>query len=107
MLRSLRPNLGLNASRGPRPTIEHRQTDRPRRKWLAIQDEEGQKGKKVRCQNWAKRCERLNELSALKPELSKALDMKGGAGNVIRKARGRRELPEGTNREPKQIDRRL
>ena len=29
MLRSLRPNLGLNASRGPRPTREHRQTDRP------------------------------------------------------------------------------
>ena len=76
MLKSLRPNPGLNASRGPRPTIEHRQTDRPRRKWLAIQDEEIQKGKEVCCQNWAKRCERLNELFALNPELSKALDMK-------------------------------
>lgn len=41
-----------------------------------FQDKEIQKGKELRCQNWAKRCERLNELSALNPELSKALDMK-------------------------------
>ena len=76
MLISLGSNLGLSASRGPRPTIERRQTDRPRRKWLATQGEEIQKGKELRCQNWAKRCERLNELSALNPELSKVLDMK-------------------------------
>ena len=76
MLRSLRLNLGLSASRGPRPTVEHRQTDRPRRKWPAAQDEEIRKGKELRCQNRAKRCEWLNELSALNPELSKARDMK-------------------------------
>ena len=76
MLRSLRLNFGLSASRGPRPTIGHRQTDRPQRKWPAAQDEEIQKGKELRCQNRAKRCEWLNELSALNPELSKARDMK-------------------------------
>ncbi len=72
----LRPNLGLNASRGPRPATEHRKTNRPRRKWQAAQDEEIQKGKELRVQNWAKRRERLNKLSALNPEVSKALDMK-------------------------------
>ncbi|CAF9940704.1 hypothetical protein IMSHALPRED_002133 [Imshaugia aleurites] len=76
MLRSLRLNLGLNASRGPRPIIEHRQTDRPRRKWPAAQDEETQKGKELRCQNRVKRYEWLNKLSALNPELSKARDVK-------------------------------
>lgn len=76
MLRSLRLNLGLNASRGSKPTIEHRQTDRPRRKWPAAQDEEIQKGKELHCQNRATRYEWLNELSALNPELSKARDMK-------------------------------
>ena len=74
--RPLRPNLGSNASEGPRPTTEHGKSDRPRRKWLATQDEEIQKGKELRSQSWAKRRERLNELSALNPELSKALDMK-------------------------------
>ena len=72
----LRPNLGLNASRGPRPATEHRKTNRPRRKWQATQDEEIQKGKELRVQNWAKRGERLDELSALNPEVLKALDMK-------------------------------
>lgn len=67
--RPLRPNLGFNAT-------EHGKSDHPRRKWLATQNEEIQKGKELRCQNWAKRCERLNELSAINPELSKALDMK-------------------------------
>jgi hypothetical protein len=69
----LRPNLGFNASRGRRPATVPGKTDRPRRKLLATQDEEVQEGKKLRCQNWAKRRERL---SALNPELSKALDMK-------------------------------
>ena len=55
---------------------EQRKTDRPRRKWQAIQDEEIQKGKELRVQNWAKRCERLEELSALNPEILKAIDMK-------------------------------
>jgi len=73
--RPLRPNLGSNASEGPRPTTEHGKSDRPRRKWLATQDEEIQKGE-LRSQNWAKRREWLNELSALNPQLSKALDMK-------------------------------
>ena len=68
--------LRLNASRGPRPAIEYRQTDRPRRKWLATQDQAIQKGKELRYQNWAKRCRRLDELSVLNTELSKALDMK-------------------------------
>ena len=72
----LRPNLGLNASRGPRPATEHKNTDRPRRKWQATQYEEIQKGKELRLQNWAKRHERLDELSALNPEISKVLDMK-------------------------------
>ncbi len=72
----LRPNLGLNASRGPRPATEHKNTDRPRRKWQATQHEEIQKGKELRVQNWAKRRERLDELSALNPEVLKALDMK-------------------------------
>jgi len=72
----LRPNFGLNASRGPKPATEHRKTDRPRRKWKAIQHEEIQKGKELRLQNWAKRRERLDELSALNPEISKALDIK-------------------------------
>jgi len=72
----LRPKLGLNASRGPRPAIEHRNTDRPRRKWQATQHEEIQKGKELRFQNWAKRRKRLDELSALDPETSKALDIK-------------------------------
>ncbi len=72
----LRPNLGLDASRGPRPATEHRRTNRPRRKWQATQDEEIQKGKELRVQNWAKRRERLDELSALNPEVLKALDMK-------------------------------
>ena len=63
-------NLGFNASRGPRPATGQGKSDRPRRKWQI------EKGKELRCQNWAKRCERLNELSALNPELSKALDMK-------------------------------
>ena len=72
----LRPNLGLNASRGPRPATEHKETKRPRRKWQATQDEEIQKGKKLRVQNWAKRRERLNELFALNLEVLKALDMK-------------------------------
>jgi len=71
-----RPNLGLNASRGPKPATEHRMTDRPRRKWKAIQHEEIQKGKELRLQNWAKRRERLDEVSALNPEISKALDIK-------------------------------
>ncbi|KAK3167993.1 hypothetical protein OEA41_004439 [Lepraria neglecta] len=69
-------NLGFSASRGPRPATGQGESDRPRRKWLATQDEEIEKGKELRCQNWAKRCERLNELSALNPELSKVLDMK-------------------------------
>lgn len=73
---SLRPNLGLNSSRGPRPATEHRNTDRPRRKWQATQHKKIQKGKELRLQNWAKRRERLDELSALNPEISKALDMK-------------------------------
>jgi len=51
-------------------------TDRPRRKWKAIQHEEIQKGKELRLQNWAKRRERLDEVSALNPEISKALDIK-------------------------------
>ena len=72
----LRPNLGLNASRGPRPATEHRKADRPRRKWQATQHEEIQKGKELRLQNWAKRRERLEDLSALSPETSKALDIK-------------------------------
>ena len=72
----MRPNLGLNASRGPRPATEHRKTDRPRRKWQATQDEEIQKGKELRLQNWAKRRERLDELSALSPEILKAIDIK-------------------------------
>ena len=72
----LRPNLGLNASRGPVPATEHRTTNRPRRRWQAAQDEEIQKGKEFRVQNWLKRRERLNELSALNPEVLKALDMK-------------------------------
>ena len=73
--RPLRPNLRFNASGGPRPTREHGKSDRLRRKWLATQDEEIQKGE-LRSQSWAKRRERLNELSALDPELSKVLDMK-------------------------------
>lgn len=40
------------------------------------QDEEIQQGKELRVQNWAKRRERLDELSALNPEVLKALDMK-------------------------------
>ena len=72
----LRPNFGLNASRGPRPATEHRKTNRSRRKWKAIQQEEIEKGKELRLQNWAKRRERLNELSALNPEISTALDIK-------------------------------
>ena len=72
----LRPNLGLNASRGPRPATKHRDTDRPRRRWKAIQHEEIQKGKDLRLQKWAERCERLDELSTLNPEISKALDIK-------------------------------
>lgn len=55
---------------------EHRKTNCPRRKWQATQDEEIQKGKELRVQNWAKRRERLDELSALNPEFLKALDMK-------------------------------
>lgn len=51
-------------------------TDRPRRKWQATQDEEIQKGKELRLQNWAKRRERLDELSTLNPEVLKALDIK-------------------------------
>lgn len=43
--------------------------DRPRSKWLATQDEEIQKEKELRR-------ERLDKLFALKPELSKAIDMK-------------------------------
>jgi len=72
----LRPNFGLNASGGPRPATEYRKTDRPRRKWQATQYEEIQKGKQLRVQNWAKRRERLDELSASNPEVLKALDMK-------------------------------
>ncbi len=72
----LRPNLGLNASRGPRPATERRKTNRPRRKWQATQDKEIQKGKELRVQNWAKRRGRLDELSALDPEVLKALDIK-------------------------------
>ena len=73
---SLRPNFGLNASRGPRPATEHRKTDRSQRKWKAFQQEEIEKGKELRLQNWAKRRERLDELSAMNPEISKALDIK-------------------------------
>ena len=50
--------------------------DRPRRKWQATQDEEIQKGKELCLQNWAKRRERLDELSASNPEILKALDIK-------------------------------
>ena len=73
--RPLRPNLRFNASEGPRLTTEHGKSDRPRRKWLATQDEKIQQGE-LRSQNWAKRREWLNELFALNPQLSKALDMK-------------------------------
>lgn len=75
---TLRPNLWLNASRGRRPATEQRKTNGPRRKWQATtQDEDIQKGKELRVQNWAKRRrERLDELSALSPEVLKALDMK-------------------------------
>ena len=72
----LRPNFGLNASRGPRPATEYRKMDHPRRKWQATQHEEIQKGKELRVQNWAKRRERLKELSASNPEVLKALDIK-------------------------------
>jgi len=70
---SLRSNLELNASRGRRSATVFGKTNRPRRKLLITQDEKVQEGKKLRCQNWAKRRERL---SALNPKLSKALDMK-------------------------------
>jgi len=73
---SLRSNLGLNASRGPRLATEHRKTKRPQRKWQTAQNEEIQKGKELRVQNWAKRRERLNELSILNSKVLKALDMK-------------------------------
>jgi len=73
--RPLRSNLGFNASEESRSTTEHEKSDRPRRKWLVTQDEEIQK-RELRSQNWAKRREWLNELSALNPQLSKALDMK-------------------------------
>ncbi len=73
---SLRPNLGLNASREPRLAIKHKKTNRPRRKWQATQDEEIQQGKELRVQNWAKRRERLDELFALNSKVLKALDMK-------------------------------
>jgi len=72
----LRPNFELNASRESRPATEHRKTNRPRRKWQTAQNEEIQKGKKLRVQNWAKRRERLNELSVLNSKVLKALDMK-------------------------------
>lgn len=72
----LRPNLALNASRGPRLATEQRKTNHPQRKWQATQDEEIQKRKEFRIQNWAKRLERLDEISALNPEVLKALDMK-------------------------------
>ena len=55
---------------------EHRNTDRPRRKWQATQHEEIQNGKDIRLQNWAKRGEHLDELSAVNPEISKVLDIK-------------------------------
>lgn len=72
----LRPNLGLNVSRGPRPATGHRKTNQPERKWKPTQDEEIQKGKELRVQNWAKRRECRDELSALNPGVLKALDMK-------------------------------
>lgn len=56
--------------------IEQRRTDRPRRKWRSIQDEEIQKGKELRLQNWAKRRERLDDLSALNPGILKVLNIK-------------------------------
>ncbi len=55
---------------------EHEKSNRPRRKWRATQDEGIQKGKELRCQNWAMRRKRLDKLSAVNPELSKAVDMK-------------------------------
>lgn len=73
---SLRPSLGLNASKGPRPVTKQKKTERPRRKWQAIQDEEIQKGKRLCLQNWAKRLEHLDDLSASNPEILKALDIK-------------------------------
>ncbi len=73
---SLRSNLELNASKEPRLATEHRKTNRPRRKWQTTQNEEIQQGKELRVQNWAKRRERLDELSALNSEVLKALDMK-------------------------------
>ncbi len=73
---SLRPNLELNASRESKPATEHRKTNHPRRKWKAVQHEKIQKEKKLRLQNWAKRCERLNKLSALNSKILKALDIK-------------------------------
>lgn len=72
----LYPNLGLNASRGPRPVTEHRTTNHPQRKWQSTQDEEIQKEKKLRVQNWAKQLKHLDKLSALNPEILKALEMK-------------------------------
>lgn len=73
---SLRSNLGLNASRESRPATEHRKTNRPRRKWQTTQNKKIQKEKKLRVQNWTKRRERLDELSALNSKVLKALDIK-------------------------------
>ena len=73
---SLRLNIGLNASRGLRPATRHRKTEHPQRKGQALQDKESQSAKELRLQNWAKRCDRLDELSDLNPENLKALKIK-------------------------------
>lgn len=64
----LRSNLGLNASRVPRPATEHRTTNHTQRKWQSTQNEEIRKQRERR--------ERLDELSVWNPEVLKALDMK-------------------------------
>ena len=103
--RPLCPNLESNASRGPRPTTEHGKSDRPRRKWLATQGEEIQKGKEIRSQNWEKRRGQINETIRLEPRTIRSTRHErmraGGAANVVGKARCRRRSPEGTSRDLK------
>ena len=66
----------VNASRGVSSATRCETKHRPRRGWLATQAKEIQQANELYCRGRAKRRERLESLSALNPDLSKALDMK-------------------------------
>ena len=72
----MRPTPKLNACRGQRQATGQKLLSPFRRQWLATQSDHLREAKELRSRKWEERCKRLDELLAMRPEISQALDMK-------------------------------